>query len=161
MTRCNIRNGTQNEIKRHCGPQRARSNPRYGNLKGKNANSPPHRHLLNPIIEGSQQPAWLPLWEGGLWASRAIPVVQVATHLFLCATGPVEPPWPWPCGRDPVGTVLVGVPIALRNSSLTSCTHPTHHPCALLTHHPPSALTQPNTYVLHPTHRPPLDPPNP
>lgn len=147
MTRCNIRNGTQNEIKRHCGPQRARSNPRYGNLKGKNANSPPHRHLLNPIIEGSQQPAWLPLWEGGLWASGAIPVVQVATHLFLCATGPVEPPWPWPHGRDPVGTVLVGgthsptqliahllhppnpSPLCSTHPSPTFCTHPTQYLC--------------------------------
>ena len=143
MTRCNIRNGTQNEIKRHCGPQRARSNPRYGNLKGKNANSPPHRHLLNPIIAGSQQPARLPPREGGLWASGAIPTVQVAIHLSLCATGPVEPSWPWPHGRDPMGTALLGS---------------THSPTQLIAHilHPsnpsPMCSTHPSpTFCTHPT----------
>lgn len=94
MTRCNIRNGTQNEIKRHRGPQRARSNPRYGNLKGKKIKCKlcPHRNLLNPIILGSQQPGWAGLPWGGRcrspWGGNLTP----SPH----ATGPADLPGPGP-----------------------------------------------------------------
>lgn len=102
MTRCNIRNGTQNEIKRHCGPQRARSNPRYGNLKGKNANSPPTDSSRIPLLRAaSSPPGFLRGKEG---SGRASPWCRVAVPSSLPATGPAEPPWPWPHVRDPVGT---------------------------------------------------------
>lgn len=94
MTRCNIRNGTQNEIKRHRGPQRARSNPRYGNLKGEKKKcklSPPHhRNLLNPIIPGSQQPGWAPAGRG-MWAPTGWPSHRIPTCHRTCG-----PPWLWP-----------------------------------------------------------------
>lgn len=104
MTRCNIRNGTQNEIKRHCGPQRARSNPRYGNLKGKNANSPPPPDSSRiPLFRAaSSLPGFLRGKEG--WG-RASPRCRVAVPSSPPATGPAEPSRPH---QGPRGHITTG-----------------------------------------------------